>query len=517
MTDSGKLVYVFGAGAAEADGTLVSIIGGKGASLADMTRAGLPVPPGFTISAACCREVLGDPDGRWPAGLEEQVRQGLQRLERLTGRRFGSPDRSLLVAVRSGAAVSMPGMMDTVLNVGRHPRLSAWDELVECINAVFKSWNSGRAAAYRQRHRIDNLLGTAVTVQAMFPSQVAGVLFTQDPNDPAANRMIIEASPGLGEAVVSGAVTPDRFLVGRDAGGGVEFTPGRSSQRTPVLNPREVDQLCQLGLQVESHFGKPMDIEWGLADGRIFLLQCRPIKGLDLAIAARQVRDQEIARLKGLAGSQERIWVTHNLGETLSAPTPLTWDIVRHFMSGRGGFGLLYREMGFKPSKVVLEHGFLELICGEIYADPQRLAGLFWDGVPLVYDPQEILTDRTLLDRPPTRFVPEQADGRFLLRLPEVVVSMIGTARRMKRQRRDALRAFPGRGPAAVPAVRGSEAKAGLVAAEYGGGDRRVAPAPHVRARRIRQGVTQAGPVCGPGIRVAAADPRAADGYAARQ
>jgi rifampicin phosphotransferase len=442
MTETRKLVYFFGAGLAEADGKLVSIVGGKGAGLADMTLADLPVPPGFTISAECCREVLADPSDQWPAGLEQQVRRALHRLEELTGRRFGALDRPLLVAVRSGAAVSMPGMMDTVLNVGRHPHLPPWDELVECINAVFKSWNSRRAAAYRHRHSIDSLLGTAVTVQAMFPSQVAGVLFTQDPNDPAANRMIIEAGLGLGEAVVSGEVTPDRFLVARDAGGRVEFTPGRSSQQTPVLTSQQVAQLCQLALKVEVHFGRPMDIEWGLADGQLVLLQCRPIKGLDLAIAAQEIRRQEIIRLRGMAGSQHRIWVTHNLGETLRAPTPLTWDIVRYFVSGNGGFGLLYREMGFKPSKDVLEHGFLELICGRIYADPQRLAGLFWDGVPLTYDPQAILEDRSLLDRPPMKFVPEQADGRFLLRLPGVLASMVRSAGRMKRQRQRALAHF---------------------------------------------------------------------------
>ncbi len=374
MTDTRKLVYLFGAGQAEADGTRVSIIGGKGASLADMSLAGLPVPSGFTISAECCRDVLGNPSCQWPAGLEEQVRQGLHRLEELTGRQFGEPERPLLVAVRSGAAVSMPGMMDTVLNVGRHPHLRPWDELVQCINAVFKSWDSRRAVAYRQRHRIADDLGTAVTVQVMFPSQVAGVLFTQDPNDPSTDRMIIEAGLGLGEAVVSGEVTPDRFLVPRDPGKQVQFIAGRSSQQAPVLNPGQVRQLCQLGLKVESHFGRPMDIEWGLADGHLVLLQCRPIKGLEVAIAAQEVRKQEIARLRGLAGPQERFWVAHNLGETLRAPTPLTWDIIRHFMSGRGGYGLLYRDLGFRLSRRVLDEGFLELVCGRIYADPRRLA-----------------------------------------------------------------------------------------------------------------------------------------------
>lgn len=442
MTETRKLVYFFGAGQAEADGSLVSIVGGKGASLADMTRAGLPVPPGFTISAECCQDVLAHPSLQWPTGLQEQVQQAMHRLEQLTARVFGQSDLPLLVAVRSGAAISMPGMMDTILNVGMHATLSPWDELVQCINAVFKSWNSQRAIAYRQRHHIDGVLGTAVTIQAMFPSQVAGVVFTADPNDPAANRMIIEASLGLGEVVVSGEVTPDRFLVPRTPGQPMEFIPGRSPQHSPVLNSLQVEQLCQLGLKVESHFGKPVDIEWGLADGHLVLLQCRPIKGLDLASAAQDVRRQEIARLGAIAGSQEKIWVAHNLGETLRAPTPLTWDIVRHFMSGRGGFGLLYQDLGFRPSLAIAEEGFLDLICGRIYADPNRLAGLFWDGIPLVYDTQTIVRDRSTLDRPPTKFAPERADGWFLLSLPRLIASAIRSSWRIRRHRRTAKQHF---------------------------------------------------------------------------
>lgn len=69
--------------------------------------------------------------------------------------------------------------------------------------------------------------------------------------------------------------------------------------------------------------------------------------------------------------------MTHNLRETLRAPTPLTWDIVRNFMSGSGGFGLMYQDFGYRPSAEVCEHGFLELICGRIYADPERLSQLF--------------------------------------------------------------------------------------------------------------------------------------------
>src|SRR6266550_6656572 len=95
---------------------LVDLIGGKAAGLAVMiTRLGLPVPPGFVITTEACREYLST---RWPPGLDEEIRGALLKLERETGRRFGDPENSLLLSVRSGAPISMPGMMDTILNIG---------------------------------------------------------------------------------------------------------------------------------------------------------------------------------------------------------------------------------------------------------------------------------------------------------------------------------------------------------------------------------------------------------------
>ncbi len=93
------------------------LLGGKGANLAEMTRIGMPVPPGFTISTETC-DAFYKAGSVWPEGLEEQVREGVETLERELGKKFGDPEKPLLVSVRSGAAVSMPGMMDTVLNLG---------------------------------------------------------------------------------------------------------------------------------------------------------------------------------------------------------------------------------------------------------------------------------------------------------------------------------------------------------------------------------------------------------------
>jgi len=489
------------------------LLGGKGASLKEMTRAGLCVPGGFTLTTDCCREYFQA--GRcWPAGLEEQVRENLRRLEAETGRTFGRGREPLLVSVRSGAAVSMPGMMDTLLNCGLTPGLAddvgetpafwelylqfvrmfartvhgipaeafaeasfgredarcdralaarcldiyreqtarafatePWGVLVECINAVFDSWRNDRAVAYRKRNDIRGLHGTAVNVQMMFPSEVSGIVFTHDPNNLRSGRMVIEASYGLGESVVSGDVTPDRFLVARDEltvtaelghkhrhvaalGATGTFDPDASS-----LTTEQVQELARLALRIEEHFAHPVDVEFGWAGGEFALLQSRRIRGLEVAEDVELARQEEVFRLRALASDRRRCWVVHNLAETLRAPTPLTWDIVKGFMSGSGGFGRMYQQLGYRPSQRVREEGFLELICGRIYADPDRLAELFWDAMPLGYDVEKLLADPALLDHAPDRFNGDRADGRFLLRLPGTVWAMIRTAGAMKRAR----------------------------------------------------------------------------------
>jgi pyruvate,orthophosphate dikinase len=115
-----KYVYFFGAGRTEGDKSQKQLLGGKGANLAEMSRLGLPVPPGFTISTEAC-EAFYKAGRKWPQGLESEIRTKLGELEEATGKRFGAGDDPLLVSVRSGAAASMPGMMDTVLNLGINP------------------------------------------------------------------------------------------------------------------------------------------------------------------------------------------------------------------------------------------------------------------------------------------------------------------------------------------------------------------------------------------------------------
>ncbi|HHW99482.1 MAG TPA: pyruvate, phosphate dikinase, partial [Firmicutes bacterium] len=107
--------YVYSFAAAEIKDKM--LLGGKGANLAVMTSIGLPVPPGLTITTEACNEYLAS-GGEFPSGLEAQLREKLQQLERDTGKAFGDEDNPLLVSVRSGAPISMPGMMDTILNLG---------------------------------------------------------------------------------------------------------------------------------------------------------------------------------------------------------------------------------------------------------------------------------------------------------------------------------------------------------------------------------------------------------------
>jgi pyruvate,water dikinase len=477
----GRRIYFFGNGQADGGSEVKHLVGGKGASLADMTRAGLNVPPGFTISAECC-ELYFQAGHQWPAGLEDEVRANLARLERLTGRTFGRGSDPLLLAVRSGAAQSMPGMMDTVLNVGLNPECvravaertgnprAAWEAyrhflvmfghtvggvgecaftdvlretnrqaeveldaaqikelcdrfreiycrhagrelpadpwamLCQAIEVVFGSWNNERAVTYRRHHHIDGLLCTAVNVQAMCPADVSGVLFTANPVNPALEQILIESSYGLGEAIVLGKVTPDRFVLDKRtlrvaeraiSAKDVVIAALTRDGRSPAggaggasLTDEQLTELGRLGQRVEAHFGVPCDIEWALSGSAFYLLQARPIKGLDRAAAPtdeerERVRREEIETLRALAEPGGTVWARFNLAEILPDPTPMTWAVVRRFMSGRGGFGLTYHDLGYEPDPSLDEAGVYDLICGRPYCNLSREPRLYARGQPL--------------------------------------------------------------------------------------------------------------------------------------
>src|SRR5512141_1908852 len=144
-----KYVYSFGGGSADGNGRMKDTLGGKGAGLAEMTNAGLPVPPGFTIQTEACREYM---KGKLSPAIDKQMNEALQRLEQLQGQKLGAGDNPLLVSVRSGAKFSMPGMMDTILNLGLN------DQSVE---ALAKRSNNPRFA-YDSYRRLIQMFGNVV-------------------------------------------------------------------------------------------------------------------------------------------------------------------------------------------------------------------------------------------------------------------------------------------------------------------------------------------------------------------
>ncbi|HLW22145.1 MAG TPA: PEP/pyruvate-binding domain-containing protein, partial [Sphaerochaetaceae bacterium] len=139
--DKTKYVYFFGEGKAEGAASMKELLGGKGANLADMTSIGLPVPPGFTISTEACA-YYSTHDSSYPEGLREEVLEHLAHLEKVMGAKLGDSENPLLVSVRSGAAQSMPGMMDTVLNLGMNP--DSAKALAKKTNNERFAWDSYR-------------------------------------------------------------------------------------------------------------------------------------------------------------------------------------------------------------------------------------------------------------------------------------------------------------------------------------------------------------------------------------
>lgn len=384
------------------------VLGGKGLSLRRLAAAGFRVPAWFTIPIAACRWYL-EHDRSWPTGLREQLDVALARL---------SPAATL--AVRSGAAESMPGLLHTLLNVRR-------DDLDCAVNAVFESWEAPAARAFRNRQGWSSVEGTAVTVQEMFASQVSGVLFSRDADGGRSTRMVVEAVEGAGTDLVGGAVTPARWSVERGS------WRAQASPADPLTEPLQqfaehaLAQLCRDAERIEPLFGGPVDIEFGYGTGGLVFFQARRIV-LPVRVSSADVDRAEVQRLQRLARQGSSWWVRHNLSETLPAPTPLTWQLWREFMSGDGGFGAAYRLLGYRPSRAVRRRGTLELIAGRIYADPDRLPDMFCAGYPLTYDHSLVRNDPEAIDRPPTQFDLERLDQWFLLRWPLVACTLAHAA-----------------------------------------------------------------------------------------
>src|SRR5512141_3425523 len=347
-----KYVFFFGEGKADGNGKMKDVLGGKGAGLAEMTNAGLPVPPGFTIQTEACREYMR---GGLSSDVDKQMDEALAKLEALQGQKLGTGENPLLVSVRSGAKFSMPGMMDTILNLGlndqsvqalarrsNNPRFaadsyrrliqmfgnvvldiekSAFDEvfdakkkekktkldtdldakalqeviaeykkvvkkhakrdfpqdpreqLVLARDAVFRSWQNDRAKHYRRMNNIDDMLGTAVNVQAMVFGNLGetsgtGVGFTRNPATGLKEfygEFLINAQ---GEDVVSGVRTPMHIT------------------ELERINAGAYNELREITTKLEKHYRDMQDFEFTVQDGKLYMLQTRNGKRTGLAAVA---------------------------------------------------------------------------------------------------------------------------------------------------------------------------------------------------------------------------------------
>jgi pyruvate,orthophosphate dikinase len=365
-----KYVYFFGGGKADGNGKMKDVLGGKGAGLAEMTNAGLPVPPGFTIQTEACREYMR---GALSKEVDQQMNDALAKLEALQGQKLGQGENPLLVSVRSGAKFSMPGMMDTILNLGlndksaealakrsNNPRFAAdsyrrliqmfgnvvldieksafeevfdakkhqkkakldtdldakalqeviaeykkvvkkhagrdfpqdpHEQLAMARDAVFRSWQNERAKHYRRINNIDDMLGTAVNVQAMVYGNLGetsgtGVGFTRNPatgNKEFYGEFLMNAQ---GEDVVSGVRTPVHI-----------------SELEKIM-PDVYNQLRDITTRLEKHYRDMQDFEFTIQDGKLYMLQTR--NGKRTGLAAVRIAIQMVD--EGLITKEEAIF-----------------------------------------------------------------------------------------------------------------------------------------------------------------------------------------------------------------
>jgi pyruvate,water dikinase len=275
----------------------VARAGGKGASLARMTGLGLPVPPGFVVpadtlatvvDAEALRAVLPDHERAQAIVAAAQVPDEVAEA-------YAAFGEDPPVAVRSSACAedsetaSYAGQQETYLHV------RGADPVRERVRDCWASFFSERAIFYRRQKGSLDDLGMAVVVQRMVRSEVAGVLFTCDPVRGRRDRMVVEAVLGLGEAAVSGQVTPDHYILKRDGtvrkaqvaqqplaivpveGGGVEERELGPEGGEQKLGEDYLRELARIGEDLEQRLGGPQDIEWALEGGEIYVLQARPV------------------------------------------------------------------------------------------------------------------------------------------------------------------------------------------------------------------------------------------------
>ncbi|MFA5183994.1 MAG: PEP/pyruvate-binding domain-containing protein [Patescibacteria group bacterium] len=299
----------------------VAEAGGKGASLGEMTGAKIPVPPGFVILADAFYRFLEETDltqavqavldkvnykdinavdgasvqirdmilkASMPKDLEKDIKTDFKKL------------KTKFVAVRSSAtaedssSASWAGELETYLNTTEKTLLL---NVKKCWSSLF----TPRAIFYRHEKKLlKTKVGVAVVVQEMVASEISGIAFTVHPVTQDKNQMIIEAGYGLGEAIVSGSITPDSYVLDKrdysfidinvanqerqiikGASGGVKWAPvARASREKQKLTGRQIVELAKICLGIEKHYKFPCDIEWAYVKGKFYITQSRPITTL---------------------------------------------------------------------------------------------------------------------------------------------------------------------------------------------------------------------------------------------
>ena len=410
------------------------LVGGKGRNLGRMFTAGLPVPPGFCITTTAYRRLCGQSPASDPS-LIEQIAAAYRQLG------------GGLVAVRSSATVedsavaSFAGQLETSLGV------QGESDVCAAVARCWQSLHSERAAAYRRDRGIrEEELALGVVVQRLIAAEIAGVLFTRDPLDPQGQRMLIEASWGLGESVVSGRVAPDRYYIDRESGDIVEQHIAEKTvqvtaagtcpvpadkQKQPCLDAARLAELAELGRRIEALFGEPCDVEWAWADGRFWLLQARPITAAGVA-ERKQVRREEIAALAAKAEPTGTVWSRYNIPEGMPEPTPMTWALVSHLLSGRGGYGLMYRDLGY--GNAIGDECVYDLVAGRVYCNLSREVRQHAGALLFDYPFAAFKSDPRLALAPQPVRDPSRAGALFWLLLPLRLPShILGGLRRMVR------------------------------------------------------------------------------------
>ena len=396
-----------------------SLVGGKGLRLAEMSRAGLPVPPGFCVTTVAYRAFLSY------NGLESVVASGDIEAVRSCIATAELPDEVAQaiveayeglrgpVAVRSSATMedsqeaSFAGQYDTFLNV------SGAEAVLDKVRACWAGLWSERALTYMREQGLDPFQANmGVVVQRQGPVQAAGVLFTLNPLTGREEEMMVEAAWGLGEAVVSGRVTPDRYVINAYEGrvltrdvanqsvvlvagddGGVREEPLPPEQHDrPVLGDEQLLELVELGYRVQAIYGYPQDIEWALTDDGFVLLQTRPLTSFSFDPNLGQWTSGNYREvLPGFASPLAlSLSLEHDYGRSLSeffrdikmgeAPPGTVW--------GRPFFGRAYWNVGVTKQFAALVPGFKERVFDKTVGIEPTYEG---DGLTTPWSPRTIL------------------------------------------------------------------------------------------------------------------------------